>query len=383
LAIAGQRDITWIGVAMNHKKWLLAPLKNELYAGLPGVIYFLAYLGAITKDQKYTELAIRGHETLAAQIAAKNEQIFSPGLFGGWAGIIYLYVHLAALWDRPELLEDAEQLAEKIPPLVAADETSDLTYGTAGAIAGLLALHAARPSEKILELAVNAGDVLLAHAQPLQGGLGWIIPAAGNQALAGFSHGAAGVAWAFSHLAQASGQRRFHDAALAALIFERSVYSPERKNWPDLRPPDGSAEPHEMCAWCHGAAGVGIGRIGLAGFDGDREVEAEIDIAVETTRRIGFGGNHSLCHGDLGNLELLLLAARRRNDGELRAEVRRRAANILDSIAEYGWLSGVPLAVETPGLMNGIAGIGHGLLRLADPERVPSLLMVEPPSWNR
>lgn len=386
LSIAGVHDVTWIGVAMNHKKWLLAPLKNELYAGLPGVIYFLAYLGSVTGDQKYSDLAVRGYETLAAQIAAEKAQLFSPGLFGGWAGIIFLYVHLAALWDRPSLLDEAERLLDRIAPLVAEDSSSDLTYGSAGTIAGLLVLYAARPSKNILDLAVRCGDVLLAHARPVNGGLGWIIPAAGDRPLAGFSHGAAGVAFALDHLARVCGEARFSRAAASALTYERSVYSPAVRNWPDLRA-DGGARganpgPHHMCAWCHGAAGVGIGRIALAGsasVNGDRQVEAEIEIAVETTRRMGFGGNHSLCHGDLGNLELLLLDARRKNDRASLAGVYRRARGVLDGIAEHGRLSGVPLAIETPGLMNGLAGIGLGLLRLADPDAVPSLLMLEGP----
>jgi lantibiotic modifying enzyme len=41
---------------------------------------------------------------------------------------------------------------------------------------------------------------------------------------------------------------------------------------------------------------------------------------------------------------------------------------------------GVPLNVETPGLLLGLAGIGYELLRLAEPERVPSLLTLAPPT---
>lgn len=86
LAIAGPDDVTWIGVAMNHKKWLLAPLKNELYSGLPGVVLFLAYLGAVTGERTYTDLAERGHRTVAGQIAAGQHNIFSAGLFGDGRG---------------------------------------------------------------------------------------------------------------------------------------------------------------------------------------------------------------------------------------------------------------------------------------------------------
>ena len=50
---------------------------------------------------------------------------------------------------------------------------------------------------------------------------------------------------------------------------------------------------------------------------------------------------------------------------------------ILESINQHGWLCGVPLGVETPGLMTGLAGIGYELMRLAAPEIVPSVLVLE------
>jgi lantibiotic modifying enzyme len=130
--------------------------------------------------------------------------------------------------------------------------------------------------------------------------------------------------------------------------------------------------------------GVGMARLDMPGFEDDAEVAREIDIAVETTRRAGFGGSHCLCHGDLGNLELLLLAAQKRNDAALRSDVYRRARGILDGVAAHGWLTGVPLGVETPGLMNGLAGIGYAFLRLSAPEAVPSVLtLAPPPSYTR
>ncbi len=102
-------------------------------------------------------------------------------------------------------------------------------------------------------------------------------------------------------------------------------------------------------------------------------------MALRTTLAQGFGGNHSLCHGDLGNLELLLQASQVLPDPQWKAQTERIASAILESIDQHGWLCGVPLGVETPGLMTGLAGIGYGLLRLAEPERVPSVLTLEPP----
>jgi len=111
----------------------------------------------------------------------------------------------------------------------------------------------------------------------------------------------------------------------------------------------------------------------------DEAIREEIAVALRTTHAAGFGRNHSLCHGDLGNLELLLLASQTLNQPQWGEEVNRYTSIILESINRQGWLCGIPLGVESPGLMTGLSGIGYQLLRLAHPERVPSVMVLEPP----
>jgi len=65
--------------------------------------------------------------------------------------------------------------------------------------------------------------------------------------------------------------------------------------------------------------------------------------------------------------------------GEWEAEAERQAAAMLASCTEQGWQCRTPLAIESPGLLSGLAGIGYELLRQAEPERVPSVLMLQPP----
>jgi lantibiotic modifying enzyme len=57
----------------------------------------------------------------------------------------------------------------------------------------------------------------------------------------------------------------------------------------------------------------------------------------------------------------------------------RLAGMVLDSIDRHGWQCAGPGGVEMPGLMLGLAGIGYQMLRLADPDRVPSVLLLAPP----
>jgi class II lanthipeptide synthase len=219
-------------------------------------------------------------------------------------------------------------------------------------------------------------------------GIGWVIAAAGTEPLTGFSHGAGGMAWALLELTALTGEERFRTAALAAIAYERSLFSSEAGNWPDLRKLKTSrwagdnGQPRFMTAWCHGAPGIGLARLHSLPHLNETAVRAEIDTAIHTLAR-GFGGNHSLCHGDLGNLELLLQAGQVLDYPRWGAHVDRIAAIILESINQSGWLCGTPLGVESPGLMTGLAGIGYGLLRVAEPRRVPSVLVLEPPNAMR
>lgn len=396
LALGGDKDTSWITLTLvNDQIWSLLPAGMDLYNGLSGIALFLGYLGDMTGEQRYTKLAKRAVESIRfqwKQIHSSYEELGSRdspltiGAFGPLGGTIYTLTHLGKLWDEPEMLNEAEEFAEFLIPLVDQDENFDLLSGAAGCIEVLLTLHSQRPFSCALRLATQCGDHLLAHAQHMAQGIGWPTPT-DQKPLLGFSHGAAGIAHALLNLATATNEQRFREAAFEAIAYERSLFSPEVENWPDLReeqqeePGHTAASDDEvyMTAWCHGAPGIGLARLDALRHVDDSEILAEIKVALKKTLEKGFGLNHSLCHGALGNLELLLEIGLSLNDQDTLSRSYRIAVGILQSINERGCLSGVPSEAETPGLMMGISGVGYGLLRLADPERVPSVLKLETP----
>jgi lantibiotic modifying enzyme len=109
-------------------------------------------------------------------------------------------------------------------------------------------------------------------------------------------------------------------------------------------------------------------------------VREDLERAIQATLSRGPGANHSLCHGDLGNLDFLLQASQATGSHELALKVDELTNQIIAGMKQHGWLCGVPLAVESPALMNGLAGICYGLLRMAEPDRVPSVLTLSPAS---
>jgi len=380
LAIEQGELVTWFHLDLRPDGWLLEPIPVSLYNGLAGISLFLAHLGRLAGEERYDRLARLALGTARQRLVADPGALVQVGAFSGWGGLVYAFTHLGLLWEEPGLLAEAEELAARMPA-VENDEAFDLIAGAAGALAALLALHRHRPSRAVLEVAVRCGERLLAGAVVDERGHGWPSDkSVGGRPLTGFSHGTAGIAWALAQLARVSGEERFRDAARAALRYERSWFDPERGNWPDLREdretPEGRTFLH---AWCHGAPGIGLGRISLLTSLDDPELRSEIRAAVRSTLAEGFGFNHSLCHGDLGNLELIREAGRVLGDGELTAEAGRLAARILTGIEDGGPRCGTSTRTESPGLMAGLAGIGYGLLRAAWPDRVPSVLLLETP----
>jgi len=176
------------------------------------------------------------------------------------------------------------------------------------------------------------------------------------------------MSWALFELYARTGEDRFRDAACRAVVYERSLFSPEAGNWRDLR----DATPSFPVAWCHGAAGIGLSRLAASRCCDDRDVRADLETALKTSA-VSFGNNHSLCHGDFGNLELLVQSG----DTARHDEANRIVAAILERGRRDGWRCGTPMEVESPGLMTGLAGIGYGLLRVADPARTPCVLVLE------
>ncbi|HET8844058.1 MAG TPA: lanthionine synthetase LanC family protein, partial [Ktedonobacteraceae bacterium] len=83
--------------------------------------------------------------------------------------------------------------------------------------------------------------------------------------------------------------------------------------------------------------------------------------------------------GALGNAELFLVASQLLNRRADQERLEKALALIVGSIEAYGQVTGAPLGMETPGLMIGLAGTGYELLRLAQPDKVPSVLLVAPP----
>ncbi|MBN1204905.1 MAG: type 2 lantipeptide synthetase LanM family protein [Myxococcaceae bacterium] len=385
-AIHGRTDVCWIGMKLDSlegMRWTLAPLNEGLYEGLGGLALFFGYLAAETGRSDFEALA---RSTLGPILQQWREAgargHLSIGPFTGRASHAYVLGHLSALWNEPALMGEVLAGLPSLETGISTDTSNDLLSGAAGCAIVLLGLYGQTGDARFLEAARHCGDRLLATAMSFPDGTaGWWSPATTKKPLAGLSHGAAGVAWALLELASATGEARYRDMALRGVRYGRALFDAEHGNWLDLRTAGDTptvAPESFPTTWCNGAPGIALGRLLSLRHLDDAETRAEITTGLERTLLEGFGGSHCLCHGDVGNIEVLHLAGEVLGEPRWTGAALEHAAEAIRQGRESGWRCGLPKFSETPGLLVGLSGIGMGLLRLASPARVPSVLSLSP-----
>ena len=165
LAIRDSRRIHWLGMSSgsNHD-WQISPAGNDLYNGLSGIAFFLAYLGAGEGQEQYTELAHALAFSLYQQLEQPNAApLFGAtiGAFDGWSSLLYLFAHLQALWQEPWLIVAAMYVLEKIKPLIEQDTVFDIVHGSAGCLTALLSLYAVTSDPSVLAEALRCGQHMI------------------------------------------------------------------------------------------------------------------------------------------------------------------------------------------------------------------------------
>lgn len=370
-ALADGRQLVWLDLPRGPGGATPAPCGVDLYAGTAGIALFFAALARVTDEPRHHEFAERVSLGLLDALA-EGAGVRTLGGFDGAGGVLYALAHLAALRPDRRHQAAADRLVDAIAARCGGDDLLDVISGSAGAIGGLLAWTHVDPGGRPLAAAARCGEHLLARALELGEGLAWVC-GPGRPPLAGYAHGAAGIAAMLDRLGDALDEPRFLAAARAARTYERALFDPLVRAWPDL---EASGARRFRNSWCRGAVGCGLARVHRAGAE--RCAAEELADAC-TFARAATAGDDSLCHGALGTLELLLQEAERSDDASRARELATRSGALLDALERRGPRCGNRQHRETPGLLTGLAGIGYGLLRLARPALVPSVLTLAPP----
>jgi type 2 lantibiotic biosynthesis protein LanM len=379
-----QEGVSWNTVAYYSaaQRWQLEPMTPRFYDGLCGVALFLAAVQKLVDEPDLAALARSALATVVREGVRPDyvRALFEPGIGagGGQSSVIYALVRASEFLQEEEWLHHARRFADMLDAeRIASDRKFDLLVGAAGAALALLALYRATRLPEALDKAVLCGRHLVQHrSASRQGPRAW--KTFTEEMLTGFSHGAAGMAYALLKLHEATGESSFREAAVEAEAYETSVFMPEVSNWPDFRQPPSEAGYSYKTAWCHGAAGIALSRLSALSVLDTPQVRQDIAHGLQATRRAGTQGRDTVCCGVMGRVETLLMAAKMIGDQAYLQEARKMASCVLlrsrkEGRYVLGWKKAPYLAM----FHQGMAGIGYEFLRLAAPASLPSLLLWE------
>ncbi|WP_405787192.1 type 2 lanthipeptide synthetase LanM [Streptomyces sp. NBC_00029] len=344
--------VEWPSLRMVAERyWLVDSSGMGLDRGVSGIALFLAELSRATGTDRYRALA---EDVLTALLDPDDmpepEELAGLGI-GAYAelgGVLYFLTRAAEIWNAPELLSAAHRLVPAFTAAFEAPQSLDVATGLSGAALALLALHRTEPSAQALE-AIRAAAARLSDMT--------------ESDVPGFAHGLAGRAHALTAVAGLTG-----DAALLDRTGEARGLI------------DGSRL--ASASWCRGNAGLVMGAFGsrrlLDGpeFQGAHGLDLAAAVAAALARGVD---NDSICHGALGLVDALLTTTDHTGDQELLRIARDATADVARRVLAGRVVTGAPRGTWTPGLLDGAAGIGYGLLRILSPHRVPSVLLMSVP----
>ncbi|MET9207635.1 type 2 lanthipeptide synthetase LanM family protein [Streptomyces bacillaris] len=346
LAYRHEHRTNWIGLELlGERYWRLAPMAADLASGYTGPALYLAQLAALTGAERYAEAAREALAPVPGLLDALHGRVddlavLGSGAFAGLGGIAYALAEVGALLDDRTVTELAGPATRLACAAGAAEEGHGVRGGAAGGLVSLLTVHRTTGRAEAWRGAERCAERIAVAPLPEAGG---------------FAEGAAGIGWALLRFAAAGGGEQYRTAGLRAL--RRAT-----------------VEVTEGGAWCEGAAGVALAVADSPGALADPDLSGWLaERAGELADRAPLADD-SLCHGELGLLELLGHPAL---TGD-RTPWVRRAGMLLAAVDREGPRCGTPGHVPHPGLLTGLSGIGHGLLRAGFPDRIGSALLLNP-----
>lgn len=334
----------------------IQPVDSSLYNGLSGIAIFYYYLYKVSNIPKFKKILSVIVNTLESSIYGNEDM----SLITGSNAKLVLYYHL--LRDKYD-----GQLEAKINNIIRniyENTESFMSYDWIGGISSCISI--------ICDLYNQLKNPLyLECILKLEERMRTIIDNKGEPIIGGFSHGYSSLALVYAKLGYFLNITRFTQKGLEYLAKDNNLFDKESGAWLDMR----HKEKTFLCHWCHGAVGIGGSRYFMKKYvHDDNLLNKDISHALSFLRNSFFTNDDTLCHGNFGKTELLLLLSS--DDKHYLDEARKLALYLLD-IRHGSFLYDHTNNVFNYGLFMGASGIGYQLLRLYDNINVPSILFLE------
>lgn len=318
----------------------------DLYSGLPGIALFLSQAGRALDNAHVLTVAKAATCELLSALSLQKHTEMSVGGFSGTGGLFFA-LHVLAN-EHPELgcLEASRQILSNITTVGLSAAPLELVDGLAGLLLGTQHIQSSGPLQRsICYETINRLEQAIENNDPV------------FQLFAakGMAHGVEGLQFALTR----SSQNDDHELKVLCakglgLLKELPPTAPELELKNIQKAP---------IAWCNGLTGM------LFSNSINQQEHTET-IARELIAKLEAQdcSDDSLCHGTMGALQALQHMAPALPNGDT-YDIKSLTEGILTRMISNGAQCGTVNGVFSPGLMDGMAGIGMAALGIADQQR--------------
>lgn len=360
----------------------------DLYSGTPGIVLFFLQAFHSTGDPAYLADARGG----ADDLLAKMPGVKGPGLYEGLSGIAFALeeTYKAAKEEKYrraflDCLERIRSAAVAAGGGVEWSTTTDIISGSAGTGLFLIYAYHETGERAWLDLADRAGMRLIELGRPENGGLKWAMDPGFPRLMPNFSHGTAGIAYYLAALYRETRRPEFLEAAVAGAKYLLSVAMTDGDSCLIFHDEPDNKDLYYL-GWCHGPVGTARLFYLLGEVSGDktwldwvrRSANGLMTSGIPEQETPGFWNNAGICCGLAGVGEFFLDLSKALGERSYLDFSKRVASQLLArATVESGRMSWLQAEHRTrpeylfaqTGYMQGAAGIGTFLLRLADTGR--------------
>lgn len=343
-AIVSDGHANWMTVQEGSGGTLTTQLAGlDLYSGLPGIALFLSRTGHALDDPHIQRVAKAATCELLSALSLQKNTEMTVGGFSGTGGLFFALHVLAKEHPELECIEASRRILSNITTVGLSAASLELVDGLAGLLLGTQHIQSSGPLQRsICYEAINRLEQAIENDEPI------------HQLFAakGMAHGVEGLQFALTKSSQSDDHElKVLCAKGLGLLKELVPAAPE--------PEPGNIQKVPI-AWCNGLTG------NLLANDISEQEDRET-LARELKARLEAQdyADHSLCHGAMGALQALQQVAPSLQ-GSCADDIKRLTDIVLTRLMKDGARCGTINGVFSPGLMDGMAGIGMAALGIAD-----------------
>ncbi len=346
-----------------HGGFSLDILHFGMYYG-GGVANTLLQLYCKYGEPRYCNIALGMIRTYNDKLSQLEK--IDVGVFSGIGSLLWLNYNAYVCFREQEYYNNCNTIIDYLMTRKEkSDDALDIMSGYAGLIILLGKLFESIQEEKILDVMKKYLDLLVKRLDI-------------KNALTGFAHGLAGISSALIFSKKYFGDT-YYLLGIECIQEENKYFSEEYSNWLDKR----NLEEEPYAHWCYGATGILAARmivLDQVTQENKNIIQADIDRCINRIITQKFDGEnmkYNLCHGILGNLDILS-SYLKRYPNDLRAVkyLEEQHKVVMEKIKNNYYVSEIPLDVISTDFMTGITGLIYYLLR-TDNTNITSLLLLE------